>query len=230
MSRSVTRHMSSLRLGTSSSNKSKIFNRSDTIQENFRVNYDNFKSLLSRTQGQNSTEICQTIESQTPSNSSQKHDESFEFTPSMKRNVSLFKKIKNEGKILLVDDNQYIRTSVKNLVKSVLSENKKYYEYLEGSDGVEILNYIIQDQMENNMIKCIITDENMEYINGSEAIRIIRELQKTNKIKNVKIISITSFEDEITKKNILDSGVDFLLPKPCTKKAFSDIFKKIGMI
>ena len=37
----------------------------------------------------------------------------------------------------------------------------------------EIIQKVIEDQRNGNKIKCIITDENMEYLNGSDAIKII---------------------------------------------------------
>jgi len=53
---------------------------------------------------------------------------------------------------------------------------------LEGSDGIDTLKFIMDDQKNNNMIKCIITDELMEFVDGSLSISILRQLEKENKI------------------------------------------------
>ena len=39
-------------------------------------------------------------------------------------------------------------------------------EIIEGSDRIELLNIIMKDN--NSLIKYIFTDENMEFLNGSE--------------------------------------------------------------
>ncbi len=98
------------------------------------------------------------------------------------------------------------------------------YEIIEGKDGFDILNNIINDQYNNNLIKCVITHENMEYINGSEAIEIIRNLEKNQKIKNVVIGTITAFQDEFNITKIKSSGANQILPKPCSEKIMKDFF------
>jgi len=60
-----------------------------------------------------------------------------------------------------------------------------------------------------NKIKCILTDENMEYINGSEAVQILRNLEKKKKIKAITIASVSAFEDEIIKSCLIKAGVDY---------------------
>lgn len=101
---------------------------------------------------------------------------------------------------------------------------------IEGYDGIDIMEKLIKDQQRSSLIKCIITDENMEYINGSEAIKSIRDLERNNKTKNVPIISLTAFEDEISRNNIMNSGSDHLLTKPCNKNELIKIFKELKLI
>ena len=64
----------------------------------------------------------------------------------------------------------------------------------------------------------------MEYMNGSEAIRIIRKLQTLNKIHKFNIATFTAFEDNITKNNILQAGVDEIYSKPLRKENIIDYF------
>ena len=137
---------------------------------------------------------------------------------------------KKKKRILIVDDNKYIRQAIKNLVRSSVEERKQTedFEILEGNDGVDILKYVIYDQI-NNSIKCILTDENMEYLNGSEAIKILRNLEKHNKIKYINITSITSFEDNYTINSITSAGADLIVGKPVTKKKLMEIFDNINL-
>jgi len=103
------------------------------------------------------------------------------------RNNSISNKlelIKKKSKILIVDDNSFILEATKVIIKKVLKEAECEMEIISGSDGYDIIHHVIQDQSKGNEIKCIFTDENMEYINGSEAIKILRNLEKKKKLNS----------------------------------------------
>ncbi len=126
--------------------------------------------------------------------------------------------------IVVIDDHKLVRQNTISLIHSVLLSFKfTDYSILEGSDGIDLLDFVRKDK--NGRIKCIFTDENMEYLNGSEAVKIIRKLEKGNKVQSQKIVSITAFDDSITNNNIMNSGVNFILSKPCTKSSIVDILR-----
>ncbi len=137
---------------------------------------------------------------------------------------------KKRFKILTVDDNFFINQSVKSVIEAVLIDNNSDYEVICGSDGIDILQLIREDQNNGNLIKCIITDENMEYLNGSESIKLIRQFEKSGKTKPVNIISSTCHEDEDTTKNILVSGSQMKLSKPLNKFDLVKAFKHLNLI
>lgn len=126
---------------------------------------------------------------------------------------------RNLNYIVIVDDNRYARNAIRKSCEKILVEKSllPYFEFLEGNDGIDTLNFVINPQY-SNYIKLIITDENMEFMHGSEAIKIIREFEGLNKIKKYKIFSATSYEDKLTEKHIMDAGADMLLNKPFTKE------------
>lgn len=154
---------------------------------------------------------------------------------SLGENISLYKSepvstlkvlgcsVKQQEKaILIVDDSETIRNSLCNILlqnKIVKSE----YEVLQGQDGIDILNHVMIDQSKGNKLRLIITDENMEYLNGSKAISLVRELEAQNKVKRVFIISLTAFSDDETTKFIKKSGADLVYPKPLTKQQIDTI-------
>jgi len=70
----------------------------------------------------------------------------------------------------------------------------------------------------------------MEYINGSEAIKMLRNLEKNNKIKHIKIISISSQEDNASVKMILDAGADLVLGKPISKNLIKNSLTNMKII
>ena len=119
-----------------------------------------------------------------------------------------------------------MRDNTVNLIRNVLSVLEiNNIQIVELSDGIQLLNTIIMDK--NDQIVYIFTDENMEYLNGSEAVKIIRKLEQNHKINKYPIASITAFEDDETRKNILNSGVNFILSKPCTKLDITNILQKL---
>ena len=143
----------------------------------------------------------------------------------------IFRPIKDKMKILIVDDHKLVRKALKNLCEEVISKySKKEYEILEANDGIELLYRLMFDQSQNNLIKCIITDENMEYMNGSQATKIVRKLEKFNKIKYIPIASITAFDSNKMKEFLIKKGIDFILSKPCSRDQLKEFFEKFVFI
>ena len=127
--------------------------------------------------------------------------------------------------ILICDDSSMLRQSLKmvlNQIPGVIS----MYNIIECKDGIETLMKIIEDQVDGNKIKAVFTDENMEYMNGSDSIKILKRLEYHNKIKKCKYFSITAFDDENTKDIIINSGVEEILSKPPSKSVISALLKK----
>lgn len=132
----------------------------------------------------------------------------------------------------MIDDNLHIRNSEKNLLNVFLKNWKKNnqnsklnFDIIDGGDGIDALKLAI-DPILSSRIKGIFIDENMEYMNGSEAIKIIRKLQSLNKIPKFNIATVTAFEDAVTKGSIMQAGVDQIYPKPFSKNHLSDFFNK----
>ena len=48
-------------------------------------------------------------------------------------------------------------------------------------------------------------------------------------IKNVSIISITSYEDDVSKDNIMKCGVDSIVSKPYTKSQLLTALRKVNI-
>jgi PleD family two-component response regulator len=99
------------------------------------------------------------------------------------------------------------------------------FEVLQCSDGIELLDIIIKDK--DNKIKLILIDENMEYLNGSETVKLIRKLEEKNKINKYYIVSISATDDIDNKIQIMKSGVNSIISKPCKKSDLNSIFKDI---
>ena len=119
---------------------------------------------------------------------------------------------------------------MKKILSIFLKENNLEMEILTGYDGMDIIKYVLNEENNLHNLKCIITDENMDFLNGSEAIKLIRNLERRNRIKHVNIISITCHEDTDIINYILDSGADGVLSKPLTKNSLNEAFRNINII
>ena len=132
----------------------------------------------------------------------------------------------NTTSIVVIDDHKLIRDITINLIKSVMTTlNIQNYKIIEGSDGIDLLNIVRLDK--EHKIKYILIDENMEFLNGSEAVKILRNIEKSNKIKNYNIISLTAFDDPETKNHILNCGLDSIISKPSTKSQILNIMQNL---
>ena len=145
-----------------------------------------------------------------------------------KTNFDFSLNLRNEEnlKIIVVDDQGLVRKNIINLIKKVLlSLGINDVELIELSDGIELLNEIIKDK--NYQIIYIFTDENMEFLNGSDNVKIIRKMEENKKIQNYPIVSITAFEDTATRQKIINSGVNSIIKKPCNKSDITNLLSKL---
>ena len=128
--------------------------------------------------------------------------------------------------VVVIDDYKLIRENTVNLVKKVFETLKiSDYSIIQGSDGIDLLNIVRKDKI--NAIKLVFTDENMEYLNGSETVKIIRKLEDKGMINKYFYASVTAYEDQETRNNILKSGINTIISKPCTKSTLLSIMKNI---
>ena len=133
-------------------------------------------------------------------------------------------RILNKNFVLVVDDNHLINDANKNIVYKCFEKIGMKVKIILCSDGVDIVSHVLNENIRKN-IKCVITDENMEYINGSEAIKFIRKLESKFYIHHIPCISVTSHEDKNIIDNIYASGANHVLSKPLNMSSLSFILK-----
>jgi len=134
----------------------------------------------------------------------------------------------NKNIILVVDDNKIIRKSLKNMINKILDKtnNAGEFKVKEGDEGSFIIRQIIKDQFNQNKIKCVITDENMEFINGSHAVKFLKGLEDKHQIKPVIYASFTNHEDEAIKIQMRKYGINYFIPKLCNEQLLTEFFIK----
>ncbi|MFC1512450.1 PleD family two-component system response regulator [bacterium] len=106
------------------------------------------------------------------------------------------------NKILIVDDDK----SIINLLTKILKYTNENYVIESAIDGFEAKNKI--DSFQPDLV---ILDLNLPFINGFELCEKIKTCPNT---KNTKILVITGYYSELTKKRIYEHGADGYLFKP----------------
>jgi CheY-like chemotaxis protein len=92
-------------------------------------------------------------------------------------------------------------------------------------DGIDLLNSIKKSRSEAEIdIKMIFIDENMDFLNGSETVLLLKKFERNGKIKKIPIISVTAFDDKDNLSTILSSGVDKIISKPVSLQILLNCF------
>ena len=131
-----------------------------------------------------------------------------------------------KDKIIIIDDSEPLRKSIRNMVKSY-NKIQNIFDIVEGDDGIDLLNYLKTNQNAFFKISIVFMDENMEYLNGNETIKIIRKLEKENKFKKTKIVSVTAFSDDQNTEQISKAGADMVITKPIKKDTLFSILDEV---
>jgi len=126
-------------------------------------------------------------------------------------------------KVLLVEDDRSHRDFI-----SLILENMEF-TVVTAFDGEDAIKKIKEENFD-----IILMDIELPKINGLEAALVIRDMKRHKDIPNIPILAITSSQDEETKQNCLNAGMDGVIPKslwkpkwePAIKKQISDVLNK----
>lgn len=116
--------------------------------------------------------------------------------------------------ILVVDDSEEMKKSISNLL--INNDRINAYEIVSANDGSELIHLVSQDQYNGNKIKLVLTDEEMKFLNGSEAVNILKKMESEYKVKPIKYVSLTS-HDSSQHERLYSIGFNKVLEKPFKK-------------
>lgn len=142
-----------------------------------------------------------------------------------------FQQSVNMPVFIVADDSPSLRKSLKNVVEKCLRKNSIRAITVECCDGLDIVNLVVKDQKKGNNIVCILTDENMEFYNGSEALKILKRFEDDRRIKLMpKMICVTSFEDEYSKDSLYALGFDGILQKSPRVEQIELVLRELNLM
>jgi hypothetical protein len=126
-----------------------------------------------------------------------------------------------------VDDCISILNSLSKILIEILKESNSDIKVIKGKDGIDTLKFVYDDQFQDSSIKLIISDENMEFLNGSESFKILKKLEKSSKIKPIKFAILTS---DLKNDYYQSIGIDKIIDKKYDKNCFRYVLKDLSII
>lgn len=110
--------------------------------------------------------------------------------------------------VMIVDDNQHMRSLVRAIMEAIGIRN-----VIEARDGEHAL-----DKMRNNEVHLVITDWNMEPMDGIDFTRYLRS-SPDSPDPFIPVIMLTGHTERAKVELARDAGVDEFIAKPVTAKA-----------
>ncbi|KAJ4189327.1 hypothetical protein NW755_006145 [Fusarium falciforme] len=111
--------------------------------------------------------------------------------------------------VLLVDDNKI------NLQLLVMFMKKCKFTYEEAENGQEALDkFTSRNLSSKKRFDYILMDISMPVMNGIEATKRIRQVERENQIQPTTVLALTGLASADARRDVLSAGVDVFLPKP----------------
>ncbi len=121
------------------------------------------------------------------------------------------------GKILVTDDEKINRLMLKTMLE------KEGYTLAEAANGMEAVEQVSED----DTISMVFMDMYMPSVDGAEAVRRIRRIEKEMNRPGVPIIAVTAASTITEKQTMLDAGCNFCLTKPIMREKLRTLLAKL---
>jgi len=132
------------------------------------------------------------------------------------RNSKPTKDIKFDYHILLVEDNSANQAFMKVLLKKI------GVTFDIANNGLEAI-----EKFKTNKYDIILMDENMPIMNGTEATKNIRRIEKEKNLSHITIVALTANSLEGDEEKFLKVGMDMYLSKPLNIRKLINVFEEL---
>jgi DNA-binding NtrC family response regulator len=126
--------------------------------------------------------------------------------------------------ILIVDDQKYIRKSTKTVIGNYISENGLDYNLICANDASDFLYLIYLDQYLGKKLKLVISDDSMNFIDGTVGYTFLKKIQNCDS-RYFKFILLTSFGDKSSQEKYESLNI-IPLKKPIDKNMVQQLFTR----
>jgi len=142
--------------------------------------------------------------------------------------------LSDNKKIFIIENNRIIKNSIKKLIEIIVDSKGKSdsLDIYTGSDGIDLIKFFFPKNkiIDTQKIACVIIDENMEYLNGSETIKILRYVEKKLKLCHINVVSL-NINENLNVNNFQENYcVDHFINKPITKIQIENVLKLCNII
>jgi len=132
----------------------------------------------------------------------------------------------NTNIILIVDDHKYNSKSLKRLLNEIFAKkNLHNYKVIIASDGIEALNLLYYDTLYFMKISIIISDINMNFMNGDNLYKIIN-LVNFNSFQRYKFVLFSNTDIDTNVDS--NTGIKYFIKKPCRKADVEEMLKELN--
>jgi hypothetical protein len=147
---------------------------------------------------------------------------------SQKKVVNIFNshdKISGNHKnvIIIVDDEKMTRNSNIRIFTEIAEANNIPLTIFEAEDGLECLYLIFMCMKFGLKISMILSDQTMNFLNGSSLLNIIRNCIDNSVINKIPFYILTAYEDESTLVLLRNSSPNEIYSKPLKKNIAQDL-------
>ena len=123
---------------------------------------------------------------------------------------------------MICDDDHTITSSIKNLTNKISGELFITIESEITYNAVDCLYKIFKDYYNGLKYDILLIDETMPFMTGSCLTQLLKKISTSKELNNIKIYSITGYDDEIMLSNIKSHGCDGFIKKPVRYKDLKD--------
>ena len=138
-----------------------------------------------------------------------------------------------ESYYLLVDDDEIILNSTKFMLQKILkAERAEDYYICKFKDGAEMLAFFYFKKFDHfrGTVKLVITDQFMNFIDGSDACSILKKKMQNGELMEFPIVCCTAFTDEFNLSRIREARVDLIVNKPIEKDSLTNLMKELNLL
>jgi signal transduction histidine kinase len=128
------------------------------------------------------------------------------------------------GAIIVVDDEILTRKSTVRILYEYCKAKGKNLDILEASDGIECLNLYYQSFKRKVKLLLIVSDQSMNFLNGSACAKILHDLNQEKGIADVPFYILTAYE-----QFALDSGIKGTFTKPLMNKFIEEMLISVNI-
>lgn len=128
--------------------------------------------------------------------------------------------------IIVVDDEILTRLSTIRTLKIIFKTLNLNVNIIEAEDGIETIFYVYKSCCNGYKISLILSDENMNFMNGIRSSAIIKEILNKKKMGEIPFYLVTAYDSSVIDKSE-SCNVTKILEKPLNSKIASKILKNL---